>query len=242
MIKSSGMALHSENIYASQVALLYERQSVLGIAINLLLAAVLVIAYWGLVPESWLLGWLGGMVLLMSVRLWLTWHYRQDRHSDRDWGRLYSVLVVLTGLLWGGLAVMLIPSQTPEQRALFLLILAGLIIAALPMLAVIKSVVLGYSLAVQLPIIGLFAFSSDSQGLLLSTAVLIFLLGTTGMALYLHQIIFDWLRLRQENQVLLEESRSSRRDLLTGLPNRVYLQDKLEQAIARAKQNNKITK
>ena len=163
MIKSSGMALHSENIYASQVALLYERQSVLGIAINLLLAALLVIAYWGLVPEFWLLGWLGGMVLLMSVRLWLTWCYRQDSQSDRDWGRLYSVLVVLTGLLWGGLAVMLIPSQTPEQRALFLLILAGLIIAALPMLAVIKSVVLGYSLAVQLPIIGLFAFSSDSQ-------------------------------------------------------------------------------
>lgn len=77
------MALHSENIYASQVALLYERQSVLGIAINLLLAAVLVIAYWGLVPESWLLGWLGGMALLMSVRLWLTWRYRQDRQSVR---------------------------------------------------------------------------------------------------------------------------------------------------------------
>ena len=240
MIKSSGMALHSENIYASQVALLYERQSVLGIAINLLLAALLVIAYWGLVPEFWLLGWLGGMVLLMSVRLWLTWCYRQDSQSDRDWGRLYGVLVVLTGLLWGGLAVMLIPSQTPEQRALFLLILAGLIIAALPMLAVIKSVVLGYSLAVQLPIIGLFAFSSDSQDLLLSTAVLIFLLGTTGMAWYLHQIIFDWLRLRQENRALLEESRLSRRDLLTGLPNRAYLQDKLEQAIARAKQDNGI--
>ena len=49
----------------------------------------------------------------------------------------------------------------------------------------------------------------------------------------------QWSNVRQENASLFEASLESQRDVLTGLPNGVIFKDQLEQAILRAKQNDK---
>ena len=228
----------NEQIYADQISVLYKHQAPLGIAFNVLLALLLVFAHWTTVPLPWLFGWLAALAVLMAARLGLIWRYHQqqpDPDQSRAWGRWYLILVSLSGFLWGGFAWVLIPLQTPEQRTLFLLIVAGLAMGGVPLLAVAKSAVISFLLALLLPIVAVLLLDSTAHSLFLGAATLLFLIGTAITALYIHQIIFKWLQLRHENQSLLQEARANRRDPLTGLPNRLLLLDRLERAMVRAK-------
>ena len=232
------MLRRNKHLFAEQVGVLYKQQAPIGIAFNLLLGILLVAAHWATVPRAWLLGWLAALTILLAARAVLVWRYHQhptDELQNRLWGWWYLLLISSSGLLWGCFSWVLVPLQSPELQTFFLMLIAGLATGAVPLLAVVKSVAISFLTALLLPIVLVFMHRATPHDLYMGLATFLFLIGTGATVFYIHHIIYRWLQLRHENQSLLQESRASRRDLLTGLPNRSLLLDKLERAMANAK-------
>lgn len=266
-------------VYVDQVALLY-KHATLASAVHVANSVLLVSVHWSTVRPGLLLVWLSAMGILAVGRLVLTRRYRRTQASTAQapaWGRWYVLMVSLSGLCWGAVAVILFPLQTVEQRIVTVLVLAGMSAGGVPILAAVRHAAVAYLVTIAVPAAAAFAYQGTALSMVLALMMLVFLAGMITTTWIAHRSVMQSLHLRRENQRLLAQAmednarlqsaieqreqaeqalletnrtleervrdrtaeleRRANHDPLTQLPNRLLLQDRLEQALRWAQRN-----
>ena len=131
-------------------------------------AGVLTWLFWALAPRAQMLGWLGAMVLLWSLRLA---HYlrflRQARADDRTlqrWRTSWQLLVLLNGALWGLAGWMFWGLGAPYQRLGLILVLYSYCVSAVQLLGPQPRVFVGFISVVFAPVIVRIASDGSEAG------------------------------------------------------------------------------
>ena len=97
---------------------------------------VLIVAFvfWSIVPQTYLVAWVGAVAALSVFRMWLWRAYRARQFTlavSRDWLRIAVAGAAASGVLWGVGALFLIPEGEIAYQLIFLWAVSMMAVAAM---------------------------------------------------------------------------------------------------------------
>jgi diguanylate cyclase (GGDEF)-like protein len=198
-----------------------------------------------------LIGWGLGMVFLTGLpRYYIAKAYARaakEKKRSRRWENALIILLLLTGFGWSFAGTVLLPADNHLNESFILFLLVGVAAAANPFYSPVKKM---YAIFLM-PTLFLSAFflllKNSSYETFIGIAMLAFGMLMLITSIISSGLITNTLRLRYRNLALTKNLLKSNirlenlasHDMLTSLPNRPFFYEKLEAAIADAKQHNK---
>lgn len=219
--------VHDERIdrlvRADKLRLLYH-QSFPALFVSMLVATLLCLMLWNEVPHSLLVGWWGAIVASGLMRLGLfVFYFRSDPGVDHlpAWERPYAATLILSSLVWGIGAVIVMPMAPMLHQVIIMYIMIGLAGGAISTYSSYRVMALGSMLSVLLPPSLWMLWQGGIIPVSLAMAALIYILASlraTGvLARALHRSFQLTHALKQAHDA---SARQARTDSLTGLNNR----------------------
>ena len=205
---------HGYLLLGEQVHILYERlwQPVL---FSVLAAMLLVVAMWPVWPAGLLLGWLGAVLAVSGLRLWLARHFQglpDWRRRQRRWLWRFALGTAIAGGVWGVAGLMMFTMDHHGQLAALTIVLTGIAAGGVTTLSAVWWVAPAFVLPAMLPLLAQFLLQGTPLAWLLGLMVVLFLALVMVVSNRLHRFIADNLELRlamvsRERQLRESESR-----------------------------------
>lgn len=201
----------SDALKTEQTRLLYSTLPA-AIAINVLLALVLVSTQYAVISSNALTGWLAILtaVLLGRTALLLAWRLSgMNAKDDSCWLRRFRIAVIATGMAWGAGAVLLFPSNDIDHQSYLAFALAGLSAGGIASLAVDRVSTFGFLLPMLLPLIVRFGLEGGKLSLSMGMMVALFMVFITINASRGRRSLHENFRLRisaEEHEQRLQHS------------------------------------
>ncbi|HQS99566.1 MAG: hypothetical protein B7Y26_04845 [Hydrogenophilales bacterium 16-64-46] len=203
---------YAARVLDEQVRALY--QSLLPIlGVHLLVGGVMVAMLWKLFPGPGLLIWSACLLLMVSVRIVLYWHYKQhakegiaQRHS-----RYFVAGAALSGLLWGVAGVAFFPPVL-EYRLFVLFILVGMGAGAVSSLTAYLPAFVAYFPLSLLPVALRLVMTEQPVTIGLGLMTLAYVAALTFFARNISRSLAESWRLRFENLDLVRELSAQKRE------------------------------
>ena len=199
-------------LHAAQTRLLYENAN-LGIAVTVVIAALLAYAQWSVIPHWVISAWLLYMVLVCVARFALVRRYRRATASEIGNGRWNSAFVAGTGLAaagWGAAAIFLYPPDRPVNETFLVFVVGGVMLGGGSLLAARPAAFLTFLLPPGL----LTALRLGSLGgevhLMMGFLCGLFTLATVATTWGFHRMIQSSFKLRFDNQDLIESLQTAK--------------------------------
>lgn len=199
-------------VHARQTALLY-RNAWLGQVITVLAATP--IAYLGYIsrPGPIILLWLFLMAINTYLRFQLSQRYRAADPSEDEaihWSQRYIRLVGVQGVLWIIGCGTIMWGNTDSYRFLAVLVLAGMVAGALPILSTFRSAFRAFAFPI---IIGatiiVFADASAPVHYVLGVTLIIFLGGVMRSSRYFNEVLIESITVALEKSHLVRKSEAA---------------------------------
>ncbi|MFY0989851.1 putative bifunctional diguanylate cyclase/phosphodiesterase [Halomonas sp. C05BenzN] len=197
-----------------QVHMLYERlwQPIVA---SVLAAVLLVAAMWPVMPVDLLLGWLGAVLVVSGVRLWLARQFQglpDWRRRQRRWLWRFVLGTVVAGAVWGGAGLVMFTMEHHGQLAALTIVLAGITAGGVTTLSAVWWVAPAFVLPALLPLLVQFLLQGTPLAWLLGLMVVLFLVLVMVISNRLNRFITDNIDLRlamssRESQLRESESR-----------------------------------
>ncbi len=227
------------SVHHAAVVHLFE-QAQLASAVNIVLAALVVLTLWGSAPAPWLIAWSGGLIGVNSARIGLAFAYWRTRSpAIQRWYACFVVGMVASSGLWGLAAPLFLPIVPPMESLALALAIGGIAAGGLPPLGAILPLYFTHIAVALVPVIATFTALGSYVHWLLAFMVALFgtALATSGRAYSrnIHNAHVSGARLDEANRAL--EWRASH-DLLTGLWNRQRFEAELDAELERAHRYN----
>jgi len=149
----------------------------IAVVVNILLASLVVLAFWKHVPLPLLLGWWGLIAGINVARWWTGRLYRnsEDGAGYRPGLKTFTVLALASGATWGVSAPLFVPlTGSFDQQFVLLIVMAGLAAGAIPLLAVVLRVYLAYLLVLLAPACAWLLLSGEGQFTTVGMMALVF--------------------------------------------------------------------
>ena len=194
-------------VLVEQLALLYQ-QAPTSLLLSQANALILTAMLWTVVPQAFLLIWLGVLTVLISVRLYsVRWVLRQmpEHIQTERWRRWFAVGVFLTACTWGSAGVLLFPSESPHHQAFLGIILAGMAAAGMTTLSWVRGMFPLYVLPVLVPFALRMVWEGSSIGIAIAVLAGLFITLLLHSSRSFYQTSTESIRLRFENLDLVEE-------------------------------------
>ncbi|MEO6697684.1 MAG: EAL domain-containing protein [Gammaproteobacteria bacterium] len=178
------------------------------------------------------------------------------------WAKLFALGSTSAGFAWGLLGLALLPEHKSVYEVLAILVTVGVASAAVVPLSAFRSIYVAFLLPCTVPVTLGFLLQGDSEHLSLATLMLVYMGGITSSSFLVNRGIVENIKIRYENRNLAQELALKRQvetinhelkteiserqhaeeriwhlayhDTLTGLPNRMLLQDRLSRALTYA--------
>jgi diguanylate cyclase (GGDEF)-like protein len=235
---SAGPAARSSSVDASvrdeQLRQLF-RHGALAVPLNIIAAALLFMVVRGDVPIPDARTWLAFFAAAWLARclLYFTYWRRPLRFSGPQWLWLFAGGTLLGGCSWGSAALWFFPHSMLDQFLIAFAIM-GLTAGAAVGVSCVRGITALYIFPAVLPIAIRFALESGALPVVVTLAVL-YAVGMTLAGNMNNALLVTALRLRFKNYELVQELEAlATRDALTGLPNRLLLDERLASALRRA--------
>jgi diguanylate cyclase (GGDEF)-like protein len=152
--KQVGEMENHQLIKSKEVEILYDQSRVSFLAAQS--AALLYIYFmWGQASTSILLPWIIVFSLLNMVRYGFVYAYfkAEDRSKNyKAWLYRFLAGTTLSGTMWGGLALLILPAQDPNYTAVTILVISGLVGGTLGTYGINRPAYICYSSASLLPL------------------------------------------------------------------------------------------
>lgn len=227
-----------QRILSEQVRHVY-RLAVQGLLANLLNAGILCVVLWGVFAPERLLAWFGLMLAVSLVRYFKIRHYSISQPGIElatKWQWHFILGASVSGAVWGLGALLLFPAESPPHQVFMVIILAGTMAGAMPLLAVLPRAYLFYLLSALLPFAGILFAQPDGlhQGMVFVVVLFIVVLLVSGnrlretMALQL-QLRFDNADLVDSMARVQEKLSASNEDLQLQIEERQRVEDALRE-------------
>ena len=221
-------------IYAEQVRQLY-RLSWSGYLGTLLNSSILVFALWGIVSSTLMGAWLTAMFVVTGARYLLYRAHLTTNPPDAEahrWARRFVTGAGAAGLLWGIAGSVLYPVSSLPHQFLVILLISGMMLAAMVVLGPVRRAFLVY----VLPAFTLLIATVFAQGTELHIIMGVLIVVLMGVVLWtspiLTQIVHESLRVRFENSGLVEQLSRANREL----SERVSAQQSTEEVLRQTSQ------
>ncbi len=199
-------------ILERQLELLYRNQR-LGQIISILNASLLVWIAGGSTPGTALVLWWLLAVGIALLRLLNAQAYarRSSRgpESDQRWHRQAAAGALLSGLIWGGGALLLMRNDDSIVDLFTAFTMAGMVAGAVPVLGADRKIFRSYALPIVLAI-AWGGFDTDPLHLAFTAMSALFLVISLRSADHFHLALTETLRLEQEKSELLHNLEISR--------------------------------
>jgi two-component system, sensor histidine kinase len=200
-------------VFSEQIKVLYISHpygAIGGIAATLFIAAI----WWGKVPHLSLLIWAGLVIGIEIFGLYHHFEYKTFKRlrankpieitETRKWSRDYAAAGAVAGIFWGLAAFMLYVPGAPEYQILLFLALCLVISFSVIALSIHLPALYGFTLGVALPMVLKLVSLDTRTGYIVVISLGLYCLLCLGMARRLNQTLMRSLRLRLENQALVE--------------------------------------
>ncbi len=121
----------AQRIVAEQIRILFSRATIVYL-VNILVAAVTLAVLWDVVPNGQLVFWCAAILIFTLVRFYYLHRYSRDPSWKglEFWRRFSIATSAFSGFLWGGLAVVLFPENSPIYQVYLLLVVSGMLAGA----------------------------------------------------------------------------------------------------------------
>ena len=202
----------AQQIRAQQVRLLYE-QAPLGAAASLLIAPLLALVLWDILPRAVVAIWLLALAATIVVRLVLTAAFRRRPDPDADherWAARYTWACAASGAGWGGCVILLVLSPSLVYDAFISLMLGGVLMGGVFTMSPILRAYVAYALLLSLPPMLWLLLRDDPMRVAMGAAGIFYLLLALGTAQRFHQTLIRSLRLAAENLNLAQSFASAK--------------------------------
>jgi signal transduction histidine kinase len=195
-------------IESEMVRALY-RQTPTVLGTICVVGAVTTWGLWGLVEAGALALWsavLFGYTALRALVLRVVW----QRAAGRDaamlrCARLYAATSLVSGLMWGWLALAFIPGGTPEAIVLITLVLAGMIAGARTSLSSYLPAQWGYTLGAFAPLIAAYAMRGERIYLAMAIMCTVYVVAMLLLSQLSHRLLRESIALRFRNLALIDQ-------------------------------------
>jgi len=196
----------TRRIHAQQVRLLYD-QAPLGSIASLLIAPMLTLILWDVIPHPVLLIWLALLETTLLIRLGVTRAFRRCSNADDNpvrWATRYISACAASGVCWGATVILLTFSPSLVYDSLIALVLGGVLMGGVLTMTPVLNAYLAYALPLILPPVLWLLLQDDLIRATMGAAGLLYLLLAVGAAHRYHQTLTQSLRLALSNGELAQ--------------------------------------
>lgn len=178
-------------------------------------AVLLVVLMWGMVDPVILVSWFAVILAISALRLKLAQYFFRASPLEQNkphWLRLITLVLFLTGCVWGIGGILMFDSGRPEQSAALAIVLSGVAAGCVTMVSSIWWMVIFFILPIAIPLQLLFLFSDAPTHTMIGVLLGLFVLLLIATSHRLGRIIHDNIELQvtmvaREAQLLESENR-----------------------------------
>ncbi len=177
----------------------------LTLAGTMFCAVALLLLLWPHVEQTRLLLWLGAMGMLTLARLMMQQRYQSfapNRVDPDKWTRLFTVGVLLSGLLWGAVSIWLFPAGSMTHQVFIAVVLSGICAGAATVYAPLPNGFLMFALPALLPFTGRLLLEGSTEGQLTAGMVALFVVIMNRIARQTGRSLNNMLELQVRNAEL----------------------------------------
>ena len=199
-------------LHAAQTRLLYENAN-LGIAVTIVIAALLAYAQWSVIPPAVISSWLLYMLSVCAARFALVRNYRRAMARETGNGRWNSAFVAGTALAaagWGAAAIFLYPPARPVNETFLVFVIGGVMLGGGSLLAARPAAFLTFLLPPGLLIAVRLVSLGGEVHLMMGFLCGLFTLATVATTWGFHRMIQSSFKLRFDNQNLIESLQTAK--------------------------------
>jgi len=174
---------------------------------TLIVAAALTALLWNLEPNWLLLLWFGCVAAIVIPRMAQVSAFRRASPTGgaaTRWLRWYIVGTTASGLTWGALAVLSLPTGSAAHDFAVVFCIAGLSSASLATYFPVRTAHLAYVLPALLPVAGCFFHQGGRPNIVMGALVLVFLIALVKTGKLMNRTNTESLKLRFENRGLID--------------------------------------
>ncbi|PKO47391.1 MAG: GGDEF domain-containing protein [Betaproteobacteria bacterium HGW-Betaproteobacteria-22] len=209
-----------------------------------LIAVVLAYVQSGVIALHVVIGWLSVLILFNVLRMLLGVYQQRHPVTDEALVRrrlvVFRVGVALSGLLWGATSYLLFPAENPQHQMFVIFVLTGMTAGGIVSYAVDLTSAFLYSILTLLPVLLCLFLIGDTISYTMSVAGFLYLVFLVMSVRYMHKSLIENIMLHFD---ALESEKSIKQlafyDVLTNLPNRRLLLDRLNHALALSARSGK---
>ncbi len=173
--------------------------------------------------------WLTSILLIIFVRYLCYLDFQRtivSRENAAKFGRRFLLGVGASGIAWGAIALFLFPTDSVIHQVFIIFILGGMVAGAAASYSAQMKAFLFFSVPALLPLSARCFVIGDKIHLAMAGAIMLYLLLISGVAMHIHKITLNSLRLKYENLHLV-------RYLASAKENAERLNEELTQEIQR---------
>src|SRR5262245_5457885 len=220
--KPHGVSQHADvaedrrkrQLQAAETRLLYENATT-GIAVTLVIAAVLAYAHWGPDRRVFVSAWLVYMLLVSAARFVVVRRYWRSSSTDIEngrWNMMFVVGAAMAAAGWSGSAIMLYPSARPMNEILLVFAVGGVMLGGASTMAARPRAFLTFLLPIGVLTSLRLASVGDEDHLIMGLLAAVFTVAVVLTAWRFHLAIESSFRLRFANQDLIEGLQNAKND------------------------------
>ena len=202
-------------IRAAQIRQLYSQTRTSTIA-AVLGAVFLALVLWNQVEQWRLVIWVSVFLAVQTPRLALLWLFRRSNPTGKaaiPWLGRFLIGSALSAALWGCSALFLFPSSSIAHQCLLGAVLLGVAAVSAMAHAPITECYLTSIYLTGLPVLARLVYEGGELPLTLAFLGLVLVVALTGTSRSVNSMIRDSIKLRFENEDLIDHLRGTQRDL-----------------------------
>ncbi len=191
---------------AARVSYFYS-QGIVGIRGSLVAAIIVTISLWSSVSHLRVTLWLVCYIIACGIGEALSFAFRKSSLVDRrviHWGRRFTVLSIIGGLLWGATPLFLFPTDSIFHQALLTFCIGGMSVGITISHSAVRAACLPFIIVVYVPLIGRYFYEGTETHVIMGVLLLVFMLYLLGAATRIHAAVNESLGLRFRNQGLID--------------------------------------
>ncbi len=200
-------------ILSRQIHLLFN-QAFSFLVIGAVIVPLLVVyVLWGIVDRDVLLSWLAAIFILNTVRAILFRKYAKSDKSVLDarlWARYFTVLVFISGVIWGFGGFSFIQTGQPLVNAFVIMISVGIAAGNIPWQSSYAPAITTFTLLSLLPLSLRLALEQERIYLVLAISIVLYSVTVLMISRSVQRLIRESIILRFEQSELVEDLKEER--------------------------------
>ena len=226
-------------INAERVKLLYKNASFSMIA-SLINSSVLFLIFWKVIDHTHIISWVASILLVTALRYVDVVNFLRAAPEPSKALNRFTLGTFLSGIVWGSAGVIIFPAESLIHQTFLAFVLGGMVTGAAGAYSVVKRTYFSFCIPALMPIIIRLLLIGDVGHIAMAGMLLLFAVLVTAMAMYMHNMTMNSLKIRFENKNLisyLDAAKADAENLARDLTREIDMRKKTEEQLNEHKQH-----